>query len=397
MYASFFPIYSLTQRIAGDEVEVRSFMPEGQDPHLWEPTPKHMADLARADLLVVNGANMEPWLPLVQAALPDLPILNLSDYVELITYKGAAARGEFQFLGETTISSNKSYSIVFGHTHESSMRVAFFPKPEAATTAQLVQRGREIMLSDGQDTRQHTTIEVSPGQVYNLTMGHESGEVAFRFPTAGQWLIVSDRASEEILPYIFTDDQGNTVATPPVIEGGSAKTDHSTFDPHSWLSIVNGKRYANAINVELKDRFPEYADTFQRNKVELVSELTTLQAQFVERLQDAPRKEFLTAHNAFAYLARDFGLKQYPLQGLTTNAAPKLGVLIESIRLAHRSGIPVVFYEDGEDPKMAEVIADEIGGTARPLISMEHGDAHTGQDYVGITRRNLEILYEALR
>lgn len=397
VYGSFFPIYSLVETIAGDDIDVRNFMPENQDPHLWEPSPKDIQALSKADLLVVNGANMEPWLPQVQDALPNLKIVNLSDYVELINYKGAASLGEFQYIASMHVNAGKSVEMIFGHTHERELRAAFFKNPGTYSREQLVQRGREAMTDRGTVTEQHASTPVQEGQVYAIKMGHERGDVSFSFPEDGEWVFVSDRASEDILSYSFEDKSGNDIELSPLMEGGSAQSEHHIFDPHSWLSLVNAKRYANAISGEMKALVPEQEDEIDKRARTLIAELTQLQAQFKSKIKSVEHREFLTNHNAFAYLARDYELKQYPLQGLTTNEAPKLRVLTEAIRTARRSEINVVFYEFGSDPKAANVIANEIDGTALPLCSMEYGppDAEH-QTYVDIVRLNLDNLATAL-
>ncbi|QMV84810.1 zinc ABC transporter substrate-binding protein [Corynebacterium hindlerae] len=397
IYGSFFPIYSLVREIAGPDADVRSFMPHNQDPHLWEPSPKDIRALSQADLLVVNGANMEPWLPQVEEALPTLPILNLSEYVELINYKGAAALGEFQYIGRIHIPAGTDVTMMFGHTHERELRAAFFKDPGNLSTNDLVQRGRDVMNAEGQPLAQREHTEVVDSAVHAIKMGHESGDVTFSFPEGGDWIFVSDRESEEILPYWFADNSGATIATEPVIEGGSAKTEHSIFDPHSWLSLVNAKRYANAIGGQLKQLLPEHEAELDKRTRKLVAKLTQLQAQFKDKLKQAQHREFLTSHNAFAYVARDYELTQHPLQGLTTHEAPKLRVLTEAIRVARRSGINVVFYELGSDPKTAQVIADEIGGVALPLCSMEYGPIDSDHEtYTDIVQFNLENLATAL-
>ncbi|WKD60730.1 High-affinity zinc uptake system binding-protein ZnuA precursor [Corynebacterium ciconiae DSM 44920] len=394
IYASFYPIYSLVSDIAGDYAEVRSFLPEGQDPHLWEPTPKNIKALSEADLLVVNGANMEPWLPHIHDILPDLPVLRLSDYVDLINYKGAAALGEFQYMGHASIDNSKTYTMVFGHTHERSLRGAFFPYEEGKSEQDYIDQGREVMNDKGAPLEQRAATKITPGQVYDIQMGHQSGEVTFSFPEAGEWVFVSDRESESLLEYNFVDDDGHELEFTNVVDGGSAVTDTVSFDPHSWLSVVNAKRYANAINVELGTLIPEHKKEIEKNKSSLVGELTTMEAQFKEKLLDAPRRDFVTAHNAFAYLARDYQLSQHPLQGLTTNSAPTLRVLTDSIRFARAQNIDVIYYEDGTDPKTATVVAEEINGRALPLNSMEYGGGDEG--YTGYMRMNLENLYESL-
>ncbi|EGS31384.1 metal ABC transporter substrate-binding lipoprotein family protein [Peptoniphilus sp. oral taxon 375 str. F0436] len=142
VYTSFFPIQDMTKMIAGDTVDVESFMPVDKEPHLWEPSPKDMKKLAKADLLVVNGANMEPWLDQVKENLPKLDILKLSDSVDLISYKGAAAIGDFQYMTELDLDKQK-HEIEFGHTHENVMRVCFF-KQDGSKIEDLVKKGKNI-------------------------------------------------------------------------------------------------------------------------------------------------------------------------------------------------------------------------------------------------------------
>ncbi|MGQ0548972.1 MAG: metal ABC transporter solute-binding protein, Zn/Mn family [Armatimonadota bacterium] len=68
--ASFYPLYEFARRIGGGEVEVRNLTPAGAEPHGYEPTPKDVAALMGARLLVYNGAGFEPW---IEKLLPGLP------------------------------------------------------------------------------------------------------------------------------------------------------------------------------------------------------------------------------------------------------------------------------------------------------------------------------------
>lgn len=430
VYASFFPIADIVKNVAGDYADVHSFMPVSQDPHLWEPTPRDIQKLAEADLLVVNGANMEPWLPQVRQAVPNVPVLNLSDFVELITYKGAAALGEFQYMAATPMKAGKKYSIIFGHTHEKSMRVAFFPRPQGASESELIERGRAALSEIGDTVAQKRNISVEPDRAYSIEMGHESGEVSFTVPDDGDWVFVSDHVSEDILPYELF--QGREKLSPvPVIEGGSSATDEVSFDPHSWLSLVNAKRYANAVAEKLVELRPDDEYEIRRQKGKFVSSITTLEAEFKERFKAVSRREFVVGHNAFGYLARDFELTQHPVQGLTSTDAPSLRSLINIIRLVRELDIKVIYYEYGQEEKSAKTIADEVGGRTLPLASLEQvepaeaaqferaasdgsgvsgdaggsggsggsgdADGSGGHGYVDFMRMNLENLYESLK
>ncbi len=403
IYGSFFPVADIVANVAGDIAEVRSFMTVGGQPHLWEPTPRDIQKLSRADLLVVNGANLEPWLPQVREAVPHVPVLNLSDYVELITYKGAAALGEFQYMASTPLQAGETYSIVFGHTHEDSMRVAFFPRDGDASQKELVERGRAALGETGDTVSQRRNIDVEPDRAYSIGMGHESGEVTFTVPDDGEWVFVADRVSEDILSYDLYKDREPLVMQ-PVIEGGSSATDEISFDPHSWMSPINAKRYANAIAERLVELRPDDEYEIRRQKGTFVSSITTLEAEYRERFKTVSRRDFVVGHNAFGYLARDFELTQHPVQGLTSTDAPSLRSLITTIRAVRAMDIEIIYYEYGQEEKSAKTIADEVGGRTLPLASMEYVDpSEVGQSdegglgYVDFMRMNLENLYESLK
>ena len=137
VYTSFFPIYELTKSVSGEELEVKSFMPTNKEAHLWEPSPKDLRKLKKADLLIVNGANMERWLDQIKDVMPDLEVLVLSEGVDLITYKGAAAIGDFQYMAEYEADQNQIYKFDFGHTHQDLMRVTFIDNSDNKSIDQL--------------------------------------------------------------------------------------------------------------------------------------------------------------------------------------------------------------------------------------------------------------------
>ncbi|GAB4326213.1 MAG: metal ABC transporter substrate-binding protein [Candidatus Sumerlaeia bacterium] len=84
--ASIYPLYEFAWRVGGPDVEVEMIIPPGVEPHSFEPGPGDIERLHRADLIVFNGAGMEPWLEQILArARPERArILNASAGLELI-------------------------------------------------------------------------------------------------------------------------------------------------------------------------------------------------------------------------------------------------------------------------------------------------------------------------
>lgn len=60
--ASFLPVYCFTVNVAGDLAEVECLLPAGVAPHDYQLSPRDLRRLAAADLIVVNGLEMESWL-----------------------------------------------------------------------------------------------------------------------------------------------------------------------------------------------------------------------------------------------------------------------------------------------------------------------------------------------
>ena len=84
---SFYIMEEFTNRIGGDKVTINNLVGSG-DAHHWEPTPKDIVSLEKADLLIVNGAGFEGWLPDVLNALKskDLTVIDTSKSIQLLEH-----------------------------------------------------------------------------------------------------------------------------------------------------------------------------------------------------------------------------------------------------------------------------------------------------------------------
>jgi zinc/manganese transport system substrate-binding protein len=61
----------IARQVGGDRVEVVSIMNNpDQDPHLFETTPGVVRQIANAQIVILNGANYDPWMEKLLAAAP---------------------------------------------------------------------------------------------------------------------------------------------------------------------------------------------------------------------------------------------------------------------------------------------------------------------------------------
>lgn len=84
--ATFYPLYDFAKNVGGDKVTVSILVPETVDVHDFDPTPSSIASVATADVLIYNGAGLEPWISSVVKASdnPNLTLVDSSTGVKLL-------------------------------------------------------------------------------------------------------------------------------------------------------------------------------------------------------------------------------------------------------------------------------------------------------------------------
>ncbi|MDR6289707.1 MULTISPECIES: metal ABC transporter substrate-binding protein [Inquilinus] len=60
--ASFTVLADIVHQVGGDTVAVRSLVGPNGDPHVYEPTPQDAQALAKADVVIVSGLDLEGWM-----------------------------------------------------------------------------------------------------------------------------------------------------------------------------------------------------------------------------------------------------------------------------------------------------------------------------------------------
>lgn len=90
VYTSFYPQYYLAEEIGKDKISLNSIVPNGVEPHDFELTVKQIKEIQSANVLILNGANMEHWTDKLIKTIntEDMDIVDSSKYVNLIKTNG---------------------------------------------------------------------------------------------------------------------------------------------------------------------------------------------------------------------------------------------------------------------------------------------------------------------
>ncbi len=82
--ASFYPLAYLAQQIGGSSATVVNLTPAGAEPHDYELSPGDLVQLQTADIILLNGAGLEPWSDKVLTDVSlDTQVLIMADAIAL--------------------------------------------------------------------------------------------------------------------------------------------------------------------------------------------------------------------------------------------------------------------------------------------------------------------------
>ena len=158
---------------------------------------------------------------------------------------------------------------------------------------------------------------------------------------------------------------------------------------------------ADRIAEALTEADPAHAAAYRANATALQARIMELHAEIEKGLADCQTRTLICGgHFAFGHFAERYGLSHLsPYAGFSPNAQPSPRALAELVRTMRELGTTTIFYEEILDPKLARVLADEIGAQLLPLHSMHNmtpADIASGATYFTLMRRNLENIRQGL-
>ena len=91
---SFTILADMARNVAGDLAEVTSITRPGAEIHDYQPTPRDVLGVQDADLILVNGLNLEGWIDSFLARLEGVPVAVLTDGIAPIPISGGGYDGQ---------------------------------------------------------------------------------------------------------------------------------------------------------------------------------------------------------------------------------------------------------------------------------------------------------------
>ena len=187
-----------------------------------------------------------------------------------------------------------------------------------------------------------------------------------------------------------------------LLPGGEEEHDHSheeghhhELDPHTWLSPHQAIKEVTSIKNQLIKLYPEEKAIFETNAKNYLAKLEDLDKNYTDTLKEAKQKNFVTQHTAFSYLALDYGLNQVGISGINTDQEPDPSRIAELKHYVEDNGINYIYFENNNQGKAAQTLADETNvqlEVLNPLESLTKKQMDAGENYVSVMKENLKAL-----
>lgn len=166
-------------------------------------------------------------------------------------------------------------------------------------------------------------------------------------------------------------------------------------DPHFWLDPARMAEVTQLIGRELANADPVNAEAYKANAEALVDKLYELDKEYTAGLANCERNTIVVSHEAYGYLADEYGLKQVGISGIDPEAAPSPVRLAKIQDVIEEQNVTTVFTESLVNPKVAQTLATDLG-VDTALLSPAETLTDEDSNYLKVMRENLAALQKAL-
>lgn len=179
----------------------------------------------------------------------------------------------------------------------------------------------------------------------------------------------------------------------------------ASHDPHVWMDLPLWSAGIAALALELGQRWPAEAAQIAARAEGYRARLEQLDGYLAACIESIPpeRRVLVTAHDAFRYFGRRYGLEVRGLQGLSTESEAGLRELAELVELLVARRIPAVFVESSvpEQGVRALIAGAAERGHAVALGGVLYSDATGPQgspagSLIGMLASNAETIARGL-
>ena len=176
-------------------------------------------------------------------------------------------------------------------------------------------------------------------------------------------------------------------------------------DPHVWMDVGLWMQCLDPIVEALVQAAPGHASEFKASAEAYRAELKALDDYARKSLETIPEKQrtLVTAHDAFSYFSKAYGIQVKAVQGITTESEPGVDDINSLVTFLVESKIPALFVESSVSDRNLNAVLEGVaqhGGTVsvggRLFSDAMGADGSYEGTYPGMIDHNVTVIVRAL-
>ncbi len=177
------------------------------------------------------------------------------------------------------------------------------------------------------------------------------------------------------------------------------------FDPHLWMDVQLWMQAARVMEKAMAEYDPAGAEIYSTNAEAYLRELAELDRYARKTIASIPEasRYLVTAHDAFGYLSRAYGIEVRGVQGLSTESEAGLRDIEELVSFIVENRIPAIFVESTISDKNIRALVEGAARKGHTVViggelysdAMGKSGSYEGT-YLGMIDHNVTTLARAL-
>lgn len=173
------------------------------------------------------------------------------------------------------------------------------------------------------------------------------------------------------------------------------------YDEHIWTSVKNAEKLTNAIYDELCVSDSANKVSYSSNRDSYLSKLQALDSEISDIVSNAKRNTVVFGDRfPFLYFVTDYSLEyECAFPGCSSETEPSISTVTHMIDFTRENKIPVVFYLEFSNGKVAKLISEDTGAKTMRFSSCHNvtkDEFADGATYISLMEQNANALKEAL-
>ncbi|QDP39915.1 metal ABC transporter substrate-binding protein [Radiobacillus deserti] len=171
-------------------------------------------------------------------------------------------------------------------------------------------------------------------------------------------------------------------------------------DPHAWLDVENGIKYAKNARDGLIKVDPDNEDVYKKNTEEYIEKLQKLHEEAVAAFNEIPEKErvLVTSEGAFKYFSKAYGFQAEYIWEINQENQGTPDQITRIVDIINEKQIKGLFLETSIDPRSMEAVSAETGVDIMGKVFTDSlgKPGEDGDTYIDMMKWNMNTIKEGL-